>query len=70
MKLFGRNKLPVPVVAQTEPFYAEAQRVLGAVTSVHAPPFESIFQGVAFSGSYPDIFEFLCRTNSKVVFDD
>lgn len=81
MKLFGRNKdRPHPEEYCTpEAFEIESKRVLKHVTyqdvgaEEYEPywgPFDSIFQEVAFNGSYPDIFEFLCKTNSKVVFDD
>lgn len=33
-------------------------------------PFDSLFQQTAFEGSYPDIFETLCKINDKVTFDD
>ena len=72
MKLLGRNK-GRPYANEYED---QLERVLEAVTFVPEPlgeyesfpPFDSIFQEVAWQDDYSDIIIELCKINSRVVF--
>ena len=77
MKLFGRNKPPVPEVSQEEPYRLEAQRVLGAVTNhddlgtyITYPATDSIFSRLADEPRFGTISIDLARIESRVMYND